>query len=166
MKKLFFSIVICLSVLNLSKGQTDQLTTFILVRHAEKAKDDLRDPNLSKIGLERAQRLKTLLTQADITAIYSTAYRRTQQTVAPIAEEYRLEIKNYDPRSMDFLKEILNTYSGGTILISGHSNTTPVVVNTLLGKEAFQMLNEYEYDKIFVVTTQTLGRGKVTTLRY
>ncbi len=166
MKKLFFTLLIALFAFNYSVAQENELTTFILVRHAEKAKDDPRDPNLSEVGLKRAESLKALLANAGVTAIYSTPYKRTRQTVAPIAEVRELEINSYNPRSMAFLEDIFAKHAGGTILISGHSNTTPFVVNALLGEEAFKMLSENEYDKVFVVTSQKLGESKVTVLSY
>ena len=148
MKRFLIALFIIMSIQGLSAQKTE-LTTFILVRHAEKAKDNPRDSNLSEIGMKRAESLKSLLANAGITAIYSTPYKRTQQTVAPIAEFLSLEIKSYNPRSMYFLADIFSKHNGGTILISGHSNTTPTAVNTLLGKEKFEWLEENEYDKVF-----------------
>ena len=64
----------------------NDVTTFILVRHAEKSTDDPRDPSLSEEGIKRAEALKTMLSQADIAALYSSPYKRTKGTVQPIAE--------------------------------------------------------------------------------
>ena len=165
MKRFLIALFIIMSIQGLSAQKTE-LTTFILVRHAEKAKDNPRDSNLSEIGMKRAESLKLLLANAGITAIYSTPYKRTQQTVAPIAEFLSLEIKSYNPKSMYFLADIFSKHNGGTILISGHSNTTPTAVNTLLGKEKFEWLEENEYDKVFVVTSTGMGKSKVIILSY
>jgi len=165
MKKLFFALFLICSVTSLSAQDSD-LTTFILVRHAEKGNDDPRNPNLSEIGKARAESLKTMLMNAGVTAVYSTPYKRTQQTAEPLASAMGLEVQSYNPRSMDFLADIWKNHKGGTILITGHSNTTPFVANSLIGKDTFEMLDEKEYDKIFVVTGTASGKAKVTVLSY
>jgi len=144
----------------------NDVTTFILVRHAEKSTDDPRDPSLSEEGIKRAEALKTMLSQADIAALYSSPYKRTKGTVQPIAEAKGLEIMTYDPRSAAFLEDIMKNHKGKTIVISGHSNTTPNVVNALLGKEQFKTLSESDYSKIFIVSVTEIGKGTVTVLSY
>ena len=165
MKRLLIAVILICSIGNLLAQEAD-LTTFILVRHAEKSTDDREDPNLSEIGFKRADALKNLLVNADITAIYSTSYKRTIQTVTPIADALNLKIESYNPREKDFLIEILNSNKGGTVLISGHSNITPLAVNKLLGIEKFEWLKENEYDKVFVVSSTGLGKSKVAILTY
>ena len=60
-------------------------TTVFLVRHAEKAKDDPRDPTLSDAGRRRAEALDALLVRVDVTHLFATEYKRTQQTLEPLA---------------------------------------------------------------------------------
>ena len=64
--------------------ETKTVTVF-LVRHAEKSKDDPRDPSLSAAGQQRARRLAELLAQEKITHLFSTPLKRTQETLAPLA---------------------------------------------------------------------------------
>lgn len=52
-------------------------SSFVIVRHAEKANDDPRDPNLSEAGRARAERLAAALKNQPVRAVYATAYRRT-----------------------------------------------------------------------------------------
>jgi len=147
-----------------SLGQ--ELTTFILVRHAEKATDDPRDPSLSEAGKLRAGRLNKLLSPMDISAIYSTAFKRTRNTVQPIAESKSLQVEDYNYDNRLLLTQFLEKHQGGTIIISGHSNTTPMLVNQLIGERKFEWLDEKEYDKIFIVTLSELGKGKLSILSY
>lgn len=164
MKRLFFAVLIFSMALPVMAQ--NEITTFILVRHTEKSQDDPRDPSLSEAGVKRAQALKNLLSQAEINALYSTAYKRTRSTVQPIAEATGLEIQTYDPRSADFLKEIMEKYKGKTIVVSGHSNTTPLVANALIGSRKFRQLADDDYSKVFVVSVSEIGKGTATILTY
>lgn len=146
-------------------AQTD-LTTFILVRHAEKSNDDPRDPSLSAEGQARARKLTEVLAEQNIAAIYSTPFKRTRTTAEPLAQAKGLTVNVYDFRSQTYLQDMLKKHKGSTILISGHSNTTPMVANILLGSEKFKQLDEKEYGIIFIVTVSEIGKGTVTVLKY
>ena len=56
------------------------ITTILLVRHAEKTMQGT-DPPLSDEGQARAQTLAHVTGEAGVTAIYTSQYLRTQQTV-------------------------------------------------------------------------------------
>ncbi len=126
-----------------------------LVRHAEKADDGTKDPDLNKIGQERAQKLAAMLQTAEIQGIYSSPYKRTQQTGQPLADSLRLTIQEYNPSKPEEVKQIIDSATGKNLLIVGHSNTTPTVVNYLLGEEKYSQLDEAEYDKLFVLVKGT-----------
>ncbi len=164
MRRLFITLLVTFCIAT-CYAQTD-LTTFILVRHAEKADDGTRNPGLTDEGKDRAERLNALLKEAGVSAIYTTPYKRTTSTVVPLSESLGLEVQQYDPRNMDFLDEIMKNHKGGTIVVSGHSNTTPFVANKLLGKEQFKQLSEKEYGMIFMVTISEVGKGTVNVLKY
>lgn len=144
----------------------NDLTTFILVRHSEKSNDDPRDPSLSAEGEARAQKLAEVLAEQEIAAIYSTPFKRTRTTAEPLAQAKGLTVNVYDFRSQTYLQDMLKKHKGSTILISGHSNTTPMVANILLGSEKFKQLDEKEYGMIFIVTVSEIGKGTVTVLKY
>lgn len=142
-----------------------QATTFILVRHAEKADDGTRDPALSEAGDARAQNLLKALNKTSIDAIYSTNYKRTRQTVTPLATEKKLEILTYDGLKMEQIDKMLADHAGGTILVVGHSNTVPAVANYLSG-QAYKNFDDSEYGNLIIVTLTEKGKGKVTWLTY
>lgn len=163
MKTLLLSLLILTGVTSLAQ----ETTTFILVRHAEKEDDDTRNPPLSEVGVQRANDLMDLLAKADIIAIYSTDYDRTQMTVAPLAEVKEMSILSYgwkDPKAL--ITEMLEKHKGGTIVISGHSNTTPVLANILLGEEKYAQFDDSDYGNLLIVTVSEIGKGKVTHLRF
>ena len=146
----------------------DVITTFILVRHAEKdLTQSTSDPDLSAEGKNRATRLSELLKKTDITAVYSTPYKRTQQTVAVLAAEKNLTVASYQASKMEEIDNILKQHAGGTILISGHSNTTPAVLNYLIGEEKHKMFDDSDYGNVVIVSLVTRGKNaKVTWVRY
>ena len=62
------------------------VTTVILVRHAEKKiEPNNPDPDLTPAGEVRAQEIARMFRDAGINAIYATQFKRTQQTVKPLA---------------------------------------------------------------------------------
>lgn len=164
MKKSILTSLVLLVVL-FSHGQTP--TTFILVRHAEKADDGTRNPSLSEIGKERAANLAEILSKQEIAALYSTPYKRTQETLQPLADNMELEVQAYDPYSKgEWLGELYKTHEGKTVVISGHSNTIPNLANALLGKETFQQFDEKEYSNLIIVVGEKVGEGKLVRLNY
>jgi broad specificity phosphatase PhoE len=165
MKRILFIAFLLCSFAATSIAQ-DEFTTFILIRHAEKADDGTNNPGLTTEGTERADRLSALLTDTDVAAIYSTPFKRTMSTVTPLASAKGLDIQEYNPRGQEFIKTMLKDNAGKTIVVSGHSNTTPVVANILLGNKQFENLTEDEYGKIFIVTVSSLGVGTVTLMSY
>jgi len=163
MKKLILSLLVLVSVFTYAQ----ETTTFILVRHAEKADDGTRNPPLTNAGSTRANNLLEMLKMADIGAIYSTDYKRTQQTVAPLAAEKGMDIQSYgwkDPKGL--LASLLEKHAGGIVVISGHSNTTPTVANILLGNEKLAQFDDSDYGNILIVTVTELGKGRLVHLRF
>ena len=57
-----------------------------LVRHAEKATTGGNDPELSSAGHQRAETLARILKDSEITTIFTTESKRTQETAAPTAK--------------------------------------------------------------------------------
>ena len=165
MKKLLYLVLfVCAN----AYAQSD-VTTFILVRHAEKetaaSQDQMmsKDPNLSKEGQERAQALARLLDKQKVDAIFSTNYQRTKNTVAPLAQAKGITVQTYESLKLD---ELVAKHKGGTVLICGHSNTVPGFANTLLGNKQFANYEDSDYGNVLIVTVTALGKGNVTHLRY
>lgn len=164
MKKLIvFNLCLVLSLLL----QAQSATTFILVRHAEKADDGTRNPPLNEMGQARASNLAEMLSNQEITALYATPYKRTQETLQSIASSKNLEIQDYDPSSKkEWLEMLLNKHTGGTVVISGHSNTIPLLANELLGQEVFQQFDESDYGNFLIVVANEVGKGKLVRLKF
>lgn len=126
--------------------------TFVLVRHAEKAADDPRDPVLTADGMARAQRLADSLRDAGLSAVYATAYRRTQQTAAPSAQGHGLMVTTYDAKqpAAEFAATLRQRHRDGSVLVVGHSNTVPDIASALCGCPV-EAMPETEYDRLITV---------------
>lgn len=144
--------------------------TIVLVRHAEKAADDPRDPTLSEAGQERAQRLADLFAASDVTHLYATEYKRTQQTLLPLARAAGHEVSIVPARDARALLSALDSVPRNAVaVVAGHSNTIPALVTELAkGSRTVQQapeslkLDESTYERLFVVTQW--GPGKASTL--
>jgi 2,3-bisphosphoglycerate-dependent phosphoglycerate mutase len=146
MKKLFITVFF----LAISVHAIGQTTTVFFIRHAEKV-DQSKNPELSKIGQERAQHWKTLFAQVPLKAIYSTNYLRTIQTATPIATSKNLPILTYDLKDIT-LEKLKKEHNGQTLLIVGHSNTTPDLVNKLIDKNAYLPIEDTVFGNLYILT--------------
>ncbi|MFZ1787654.1 MAG: phosphoglycerate mutase family protein [Saprospiraceae bacterium] len=142
-----------LSSQEMVNAQTDKnITKIIVLRHAEKADDGTKDPPLTSTGKERASKLNQILADFTIDALYATPFKRTQETLAVIAESRKLAVKSYQPNDANFAKEVLQENLGKTIVVAGHSNSSPALVNKLIGQEKYMALDESIYTKLWVLT--------------
>ncbi len=133
-------------------------TMIIVVRHAEKSTDDPKDPSLSEQGNARATKLAAILKNTHLKAVYTTQYKRTQQTGLPSATQAGLQLgvrptskENTKTYTSDLLKEILKKHGGETVLIVGHSNTVPEIVKHL-GNVDVTSIGENEFDRLYLIT--------------
>lgn len=165
MIKKIISLIVFI-VLGFSSYSQD-LTTFILVRHSEKADDGTRNPPLNEKGKKRSENLAALLNNQNIAALYSTPFKRTKETLQPIGEGKNLEVLTYDPYAKDvWLKEVNAKHLGGTVVIGGHSNTIPNLANILIGEEKFSQFDESDYSNLIIIVTSEVGKGKLVRLTY
>ncbi|MFC4634408.1 SixA phosphatase family protein [Dokdonia ponticola] len=128
-------------------------TTYYLIRHAEKDRSDPenRNPSLTEEGIARANNWASTFEDVPFDAVYSTTYARTQQTAMPTATQKGLEIQSYDPRNL-FDENFQNATLGKTVLVVGHSNTTPNFVNAIIKEDRFQDIDDSNNTNLYIVT--------------
>jgi 2,3-bisphosphoglycerate-dependent phosphoglycerate mutase len=155
---LFIVLISCTSNTKKEKINTTT-TTYFLIRHAEKDRTDSKNknPNLNSEGLQRAEKWAKYFEKIDLDAVYSTTYNRTMQTSKPTAESKKLAIINYNPRNMYDSIFQKNT-EGKTILVVGHSNTTPAFVNKILGEKKYKDIDDNDNSSLFIVTINKDGK--------
>ena len=85
---------------------------------------------------------------AEITHIHSTDFQRTRDTVEPLASLSGIAIQQYDPQHLEtFSEKLMKTQ--GVHLVSGHSNTTPELVELLGGQSS--PIQDHEYNRLYVI---------------
>lgn len=148
-------------------GDVPVATTFVLIRHAEKATDDPKDPSLSEAGRARATRLADALAAAPLRAAYATAYRRTRATAAAAAERHGIEVAIYDAAipAAEFAATLRRTHGDGTVLVVGHSNTVPAIAAALCACTVAPM-REDEFDRWIEIRIAADGIASMRERRY
>jgi broad specificity phosphatase PhoE len=134
-------------------------STIYLVRHAEKVIEDSSDPALTKVGQARSKTFAGMLHGKNVTHVFSTPYKRTKDTAAPTAHEHGILVEEYNPDEGKLIVDKLKTLSG-VVLVTGHSNTIPRLVNLLVGT-SFEDLDERVYDRVYIVTLDEHGHAEL-----
>lgn len=141
------------------------LTTVVVVRHAEKQKDGSKDPALTPFGQKRAKLLDAMLARTEPAAIYATQYRRTQETVRPLADRTGTSLTTVDAgATAELARRILSEHRGQTVVVAGHSNTVNRLIEAL-GGPSFPDLADPDYDNLFILTVAG-SRTKLLPLRF
>src|SRR5207248_7544062 len=102
----------------------------VIVRHAEKAANGGNDPDLSSAGHARADALARILKDSGITAIFSTEFKRTQETAAPTATSTHVTPTVVAAKDTSALIGKLHQLSGNALVVA-HGDTIPNIVNAL-----------------------------------
>lgn len=144
------------------------VTTVILVRHAEKEAFPPDDPPLSPEGVLRAQTLAHVVADAGIDVIFATDLIRTQATVVPAAADYGITpIIIPSTNTGELVSAINSEHRGKEILVAGHSNTIPGIMEAL-GISAPPVITDSDYDDLFVINIRHFffRYTKLTHLQY
>ena len=147
-------------------GGASAPTRVFVVRHAEKASDGGKDPDLSDAGHTRARALAEAIGAVPIKAIFATPYKRTQQTAAPLATARALAVTVVDaPDAAVLAARIRAEHAGQAVLVVAHSNTVPKVV-AALGGGPVPEIPEDTFDRLYLVTLYPDAPTEVVALRY
>ena len=139
--------------------------TVIVVRHGEKL-DSSPDPVLSPLGEARAARLANMLAASNVSAIYTTQFKRTILLAAPTAKRLGVTPVTFEAKDMDALMaKIRARAKEDVVLVVGHSNTVPDILKRLGHPEVVTVIEE-DFDNLFIVTLKPSGAPAVVHLKY
>src|SRR5690606_19836756 len=128
------------------------ISTFYFIRHAEKDTTELEnpDPELTQAGLDRAIRWAEVFDPISLDKIYSTNYERTSITAAPASVKKQMDINYYDTDTVD-IEEFTLDNQGKDVLVVGHSNTIPGLVNKMIGTQKYEDMEDSDNSSLFIV---------------
>lgn len=144
----------------------------IFVRHAERADGGAAansgmtgapaDPLLSAAGEARAARLASMFADSGIKAIYTTEFRRTQDTGKPLAAKLGFAITPVASRdAKELVAKVKGEHPKDIVMIVGHSNTIPLAIKAFGGPDV--KMADDEYGAIYLLSPAT---GAMTLIRY
>ncbi|MCC6170614.1 MAG: histidine phosphatase family protein [Gammaproteobacteria bacterium] len=150
----------------------NDVSTVVVLRHAEKAASPAGDPALTEEGRARAERLAQMFgdAAADLGAVrlvISSDARRARETAAPLAARLGLAVRVLPAADVDAVVQTVHREGRGlTSLVVGHADTVPRLIAALGDGPAQVTVEEGDYGSIFIVTISSFGPAKVLQLRY
>jgi broad specificity phosphatase PhoE len=139
-----------LSILVLTAAAAAAVPVIVIVRHAEKASTGGNNPELSVAGQKRAGALARILRDSQITSVFVTEFKRTQQTAAPTAGAVHVSPTVVPAGDTPGLVSKLHALNGNALVV-GHGNTIPDLVKAL-GIATPITIPEDDYTEIFLVS--------------
>ncbi len=121
----------------------------VIVRHAEKAANGGNDPDLSSAGHARAEALARILKDSGITAIFTSEFKRTQETAAPAATSAGVVPTVVAAKDTAALVAKLHQLSGNALVV-GHGDTIPNIVKAL-GINSSINIPDADYSELLIV---------------
>ena len=155
---LVLAVVGAVSVLATPSGVQAQPTLVVLVRHGEKQPAPADDPSLSDAGVARARALDAVLADASPTTIVVSSRKRTVETAAVVQQRVGVA-PTVIPLNGQHVQNVAAAIlqAKGVVLVVGHSNTIPAIVNAIAGTK-LPDLCDASYATLFVVTPASAGR--------
>jgi broad specificity phosphatase PhoE len=142
-------LALVLSISALLVASVEAAPVIFIVRHAEKASAGGKDPELSVEGQKRADALANILKDSQITAVFVTEFKRTQDTAAPTARAAHIIPTVIPANDIGVLAEKLRALDGNALVV-GHGNTIPDLLKAL-GIATPVSIPENDYAEIFAV---------------
>lgn len=124
-------------------------TYYYVVRHADRLNNSANSP-LSTDGFTRANVLRDSLSGKGIDSIFASTFLRTQQTAAPLATALHLTVKIYNPDTTAGLITRLKRIRGKDVLVVGHSDNVPQIVEGLSG-QTIAPIGALDFDNLYVI---------------
>src|SRR5688500_5393312 len=138
--------------------------TVFVVRHAEKG-PETPDPSLTAEGRKRAEVLARVLGDAGIAAAFASEFKRTQETVPPLAAAGGVTTQGIPAAALaSLVRQIRALPPRSRAVVAGHSKLVHLIEERLAGVK-LTPLADTDYDRLVVVTLQG-GRGEAVVLRY
>lgn len=138
-------------------------STFYFIRHAEKDRSDPEDvdPELNQKGLGRAMHWAEILRDVPFDGVYTTDFKRTRMTAAPTSIKNDITVQYYELETIN-IEQFKADNLGKNVLVVGHSNSTPDLVNQMIGEDVYLEMEDSDNGNLFIVQAVS---GHVTSQR-
>ena len=148
-------LLLCLLLLVSASGARAE-SMVVIVRHAEKTSGESDDPPLSDAGRARAETLSRMLRDSEISAIFTTEFKRTKETAAPTAIALKITPTVVRATEIATLADKLRELHGNALVVA-HGNTIPDLIKTL-GIDVPLNIPENDYDHFLIVAVGSQPR--------
>ncbi len=150
--------------------ESQATTTVVFVRYAETA-DKAENPGLSPAGRVRARELARVIGSIDVVAgvdaIFTTQFRRTQETAEPLASAGQVPVQVVDAEKITGLTQlILKEYKGRIVLVITDGDALPLLIREFHGSKRLAPIAAGEYDNLYIVSIPWYGKVKTLQLKY
>jgi phosphohistidine phosphatase SixA len=142
-------LALILSIPLLLVSAANAAPVIFIVRHAEKASPGDKDPDLSVEGRKRADALARILKDSQVTSVFVTEFKRTQETGTPTAKSAHVTPTVIPANDIGGLAEKLRALNGNALVV-GHGNTIPGLLKAL-GIATPVSIPDDDYTEIFAV---------------
>jgi broad specificity phosphatase PhoE len=163
------TIILLLLLVNCSAavmGQGMPITKVFILRHADKAGEDL-----SEAGQTRAKELNRVLGETHIDSIFSTNTPRTKHTAQVLADAQGLPVVLYDSEDQ-VINRVLKNCRGKRVVIVAHSNTVSKLIQKC-GCTPPSSINpnipDTQFDNLFLVVLEknkSIKKCEVLHMKY
>ncbi len=163
-------VVVSLAIaIGLASGAAAAPAVVLVVRHAEKESVPADDPPLTIAGRQRSAELARVVQAwsaagATVRDLIASEVKRTQQTLQPLSASTGVPVSVVAAKDTAALVKRIMAIDGGIVVVAGHSNTVPAILQAL-GGPAGIVIADAEFDRLFAVVGAGSG-ARVVALRY
>lgn len=143
-------------IASINQESNSNVTQIYILRHAEKSNLNRENPVLSQEGIKRANYWKRVLQYTKFDRIYTTDFIRNIQTAKIVGGDVKAEPELYYPMSFEILK-FIQQIQGQKVLIIGHSNTIPDMVNRIIDETKYPPMSHKNYNLMYIITINENG---------
>lgn len=152
------------AVAAITEESESNTTQIYFLRHAEQIDIGIEDSPLSEVGKLHADYWKTVFQNIQFDRVYATKYVRNTKTAEIITAGTALRLELYSPMSFE-VRKLIAQFQGQKVLIIGHSNTIPDMVNRLINETRYSSMPHDNYNLVFIVTVNKNGDTSSTVLQ-
>lgn len=153
---MLFKMNFLLSVITILSLNACTTQTFYIVRHAEK-ENESESSGLSREGIERGMALEKYMADKKLDTVFTSEKRRAVLTGLSVSLPQSLPQVTLEQspalKLENFIARLKNISGNKNILIVGHTNTIPSIIQSICGRQ-IMAIPETDYGFIYTITVK------------